>query len=168
MDAIECINARYSCRDFDPRPVPREWLELLVDAGRRAPSGRREEPLEFIVVTGQADRDFFARVTTAGKFIADAAACIVVLSHPVANYVEDGSAAVQNILLAATALELGSCWVAGDKRTYADDVLRHCQAPPGCRLVALVAVGHPRTPGRQPPHRPLEQVLHWERFQRGS
>ena len=102
MDPLDCIAARYSCRDFYAQPVARELLEKLVDAGRRAPSGRKEEPVEFIVVTGHADRDFLAQIATAGKFIAQAGACIVVIARAATYYLEDGSAAAQNVLLAAT------------------------------------------------------------------
>jgi nitroreductase len=164
MDAIECIRARCSCREFAPRAVPRELLEQLVDAGRRAPSGRKEEPLEFIVVTNQADRDFLARITSAGKFIAQAGACIVVAARPVTYYLEDGSAAAENILLAATAQGLASCWVAGDKKPYAGDILRHFGVPPDHQLVVLLAIGYAPQAPHQPPHRPLAQVLHWERY----
>jgi len=164
MDAIECINARYSCRDFYAQPVSRELLEKLVDAGRRAPSGRKEEPVEFIVVTGQADRDFLAQIASAGKFIAQAGACIVVVARAATYYLEDGSAAAQNVLLAATALGLQSCWVAGNKKTYAGEILRHFGVPANYQLVAMLAIGHAIAPGRQPPHRPLAEVLHWEKF----
>ncbi|MDD3180017.1 MAG: nitroreductase family protein [Opitutaceae bacterium] len=164
MDAIECINTRYSCRNYRTQPVPRALLEQLVDAGRRAPSGRKEEPVEFIVATRQADRDFLAKISTAGKFIAQAGACIVVIARDTTYYLEDGAAAVENALLAATALGLQSCWVAGDKKTYAGDILRHFGVPAGFKLVAMLAIGYASSPCRQPPHRPLAEVLHWEQF----
>ena len=164
MDAIDCIDARYSCRDFYAQPVPRELLEKLVDAGRRAPSGRKEEPVEFIVVTGQTDRDFLAQTASAGRFIAQAGACLLVIARDATYYLEDGSAAVQNVLLAATALGLQSCWVAGDKKSYAGEILRRFSVPAGYKLVAMLAIGHALKPGRQPPHRPLAEVLHWEKF----
>ncbi|MBI5381244.1 MAG: nitroreductase family protein [Opitutae bacterium] len=164
MDALDCINTRYSCRDFYPQPVPRELLLRLLDAGRRAPSGRKEEPVEFLVATAEADRDFLSRITSAGKFIAQAGACIVVFARPTTYYLEDGAAASENILLAATALGLQSCWVAGDKKTYADEILQHFGVPAGRKLVSLLAVGYASKPGRQPPHRALEDVAHWERF----
>jgi nitroreductase len=139
-------------------------LEKLVDAGRRAPSGRKEEPVEFIVVTGQTDRDFLAQTASAGRFIAQAGACLLVIARDATYYLEDGSAAVQNVLLAATALGLQSCWVAGDKKSYAGEILRRFSVPAGYKLVAMLAIGHALKPGRQPPHRPLAEVLHWEKF----
>lgn len=164
MDTITCINSRYSCREFQSRPVPRELLRQLIDAGRRAPSGRKEEPVEFVVVTEQATREWLAQITSYGKFLVQAGACIVVIARDVTYYLEDGCAAAENILLAATSLGLQSCWVAGDKKGYARDILHRIGVPEGYRLVAMLAIGYSRNPGQQPVHRDVESVLHWERF----
>ena len=51
MDTIEVIQNRYSCRSYRADPVSSELLMKLVDAGRLAPSGRGEQPWEFVVVT---------------------------------------------------------------------------------------------------------------------
>ncbi|MEK7408612.1 MAG: nitroreductase family protein, partial [Acidobacteriota bacterium] len=78
-------------------------------------------------------------------------------------YLEDGSAATENILLAAHARGLGACWVAGDKKPYAPRILALVGAPAGYKLISLVPVGHP---AEQPAKdkRPLSEMLHWERF----
>jgi nitroreductase len=164
METLRCIESRYSCRDFLPKPVPRELLERIIDAGRRAPSGRKEEPVEFIVVTDQATRQFFADFADYGKFLPIAGACIVVIARDVKYYLEDGCNAAENILLAATDLGLQSCWVAGDKKPYAQEILERLGVPSGYRLIVMLAIGYARTPGRQPEHKPLQSVLHWERF----
>jgi nitroreductase len=164
MDAITCINSRYSCRDYLAKPVPRELLEQLIDAGRRAPSGRKEEPVEFVIVTSQEMRDYLARTTSYGRFLTQAGACIVVIAREVTYFLEDGCNAAGNILLAATALGLQSCWVAGDKKSYAGEILARLGVPSGYRLVAMLAIGYGRVPGQQPEHRPVKQVLHWETF----
>lgn len=164
MDTITCINTRYSCREFQSKPVPQELLRQIVDAGRRAPSGRKEEPAEFIVVTEQATREWLAQITSYGKFLAQAGACIVVIAREVTYYLEDGCAAAENILLAATSLGLQSCWVAGDKKSYAGDILHHLGVPVGYKLVAILAIGYARNPGSQPAHRDISSVLHWEKY----
>jgi len=164
MDTINCIRTRYSCREYSTQPVDRSLLEQIIDAGRRAPSGRKEEPVEFVVVTDGTIRQWLAQLTNYGKFIAVAPACIVVMARDVTYYLEDGAAAVENVLLAATALGVQSCWVAGDKKPYAREILDRLGAPPGYKLVALLAIGYARQPGRQPEHRSLEQVLHWEKY----
>jgi len=161
MDAYETILKRRSVRKFKPEPVSRDLLSKVVEAGRLAPTARNEQPWEFIVVTEPERCRHIAGLTDTGKFIADAQACIVVVSHPAKYYIEDGSAATTQMMLAATALGLGSCWVAGDKKAYADKVAAYCGVPADFKLVALIAVGWPaEVPS--PPKRSLDDVTHWE------
>jgi nitroreductase len=94
----------------------------------------------------------------------EAGACILVFCKPTKYYLEDGSAATQNILIAATAYGLGSCWIAGDKKEYAEAIKEFLKVPGEYKLVSLVAMGYPKGEPPQKRKRPLEEVLHWERF----
>jgi nitroreductase len=88
---------------------------------------------------------------------------VVVLCRESKYYLEDGSAATENILLAARAFGLGACWVAGDKKPYAETLRKMVGAPDGYKLVSLIPLGYPlEIPS--PVKRPLKQVLHWETF----
>jgi nitroreductase len=89
--------------------------------------------------------------------------CIAVICREGGYYLEDGCNATQNLLLAAQALGLGSCWVAGDKKPYAVAVADLLGVPKDHRLVSLVAVGH-AVSVPNPKKRPLSEVLHWEKF----
>src|SRR5512141_1425231 len=122
MDAIEAIKSRHSSREFSPEPIDRAIIEDLIDCARVAPSGRGEQPWEFVAVTDKVMRERIANLTSYGRFIAQAPLCIAVFCRATTYYIEDGAAATENILLAATAYGLGSCWVAGDKKDYAPDV----------------------------------------------
>ncbi len=164
MEVLEAIKNRCSVRHFAAEAVEKERLIQLVDMGRRAPSGRNVQPVEFVVCTDASDRQRLAEWCDNGKFIAEAPACIVVLSADTKYFLEDGCAAVENILLAATALGLGACWIAGDKKSYAAAVCEFLKAPVGFRLIALIAVGYPAQPPQPKNKRPLEQVLHWGHF----
>jgi nitroreductase len=164
MDALEAIRQRCSVRKFGRQPVPRELLEQLVDCGRLAPTAMAKEPWEFVVITNGEIRRQIAEVTDYGKFIADAPACIAVFCKDTKYYLEDGCAAVENILVAAAALGLGACWVAGDKKSYAGEVRRMLRAPEDCNLVALLPIGYPAEEMVPRQKRPLEDVLHWETF----
>jgi nitroreductase len=163
MDALSAISARRSVRSFKTDPISRDLIARLIDAARMAPTARNVQPWEFVVVTDPGKRRQLAALADHGKFIAEAPVCIVVLSHDTRYYLEDCSAATTNILLAAAALGLGSCWVAGDKKAYAPQVTSLCGAPGDMKLISLVAVGYPlEIPA--PSKRPLEDVLHWEAF----
>lgn len=166
MEAFDAIKKRRSIREFDSKPVEKETLEKIVDAARFAPSARAVEPWEFIVVTDEAMLKTLGQITDHGKFIADSKACIVVFCKETKYYLEDGSAATQNLMLAATALGVGSCWVAGDKKPYAPEISKVLNVPEGNKLISLVALGYPlsRKLFRVANKRDLAEVLHWEKF----
>jgi len=164
MNGLELIKKRRSVRNYRPEPVTRNLLEKIVDAGRLAATAINIQPWEFIVVIDPERKKKLADITDYGKFIKDAGACIVVTVKDTKYYLEDGAAATENILLAATELGLGSCWVAGDKKPYADKILSFLGMPNGYKLISLIAVGYPEGDLPNPDKRPLSEVLHWERF----
>ena len=164
MEALAAIALRHSTRGFTGEPVAREVLEKIVDAGRRAPTAKNEQPWEFVVVTEQATRRQLARLGDYTAPLGAAAACIAVVCKDSKYYLEDGCVAAQNVLIAATALGLQSCWIAGDKKPYCAQAGTILGLPLGFKLVALLAIGHGREPGSPTPKRALGSVLHWERF----
>ena len=164
MEVFEAIRGRRSIRTFERKNIPKEVIEEIVDAGRWAPSGNDVQPWEFVVITKQETREAIARLTDYGKFIAQAPVCVVVLCRDTKYYLEDGCAATQNILLAATARGVASCWVAGDKKPYCGAIKRLLGVPEQYKVVSLIALGYSKRfmfPKRK---RDLSEVLHWERF----
>ena len=164
MDALEAIATRHSTRAYTNKPVPKETLEKIVDAGRRSATARNVQPWEFVVVTNSEMRKRIADITEYGKFIAQSPACIVVFCKDTKYYLEDGCAATENLLIAATALGVQSCWVAGDKKPYAGTIAEILGVPADHKLICLVALGYADTPGKPTPKRELREVLHWEKF----
>lgn len=163
MEAMQALTTRRCVRKYRPDRVARELLEKIVNAGRLAPTARNVQPWEFVVVTEAERRRRLAEISEFGKFIAEAPACIVVLSQPTKYYLEDGSAATTNMMNAAAALGLGSCWVAGDKKPYAPQIVAACGAPPDMRLVSLIAIGY-AAEIPSPAKRTLDEVLHWQHY----
>jgi nitroreductase len=161
--SIELLKQRVSVRKYEPRPVETEKIQEIVAAARYAPTARNEQPWELIVVTDAGRREKLAGFTDYGKFIAEAPVCIAVFCHDTQYYLEDGSAVSTYILLAATAVGLGSCWIAGDKKAYADQVRELLQVPAQNRLVSLISLGYPAE--HHPKNkRTLNEMLHWEKF----
>lgn len=163
MDAIEALKTRRSVREYKSDPVAREIIEEIIDCGRLAATARNDQPWEFVVVTDAAMRKKIADTTEYGKFIATAPVCVVVMCQDTKYYLEDGCAAVENILMAARAHGLGTCWVAGDKKPYAAELCRMLDAPEGMKLINTIAVGYPKSIPN-PPKRALRDVLHWEKY----
>lgn len=162
--ALDVLMSRRSCRKFTQQPVGRDELATLVDAARLAPTARNVQPWEFVVVTDPGTRQRLADISEHGKFMAESPAVIVVLCKDTKYYVEDGAAAVQNILLAAEAIGLATCWIAGDKKTYAPTVVKLLGAPAEYKLVAFVAIGHRAMETARADKRDLDNVIHWEQF----
>ena len=163
MDALDVLKTRRSVRAYSNQPVPREVVADIIDCGRLAATAINIQPWEFVVVTDAALRRKLAQTADYGRFIADAPVCVVVLCRDTKYYLEDGSAATQNILLAAHAHGLGACWVAGDKKPYAAAVCTMVGAPEGLRLVSLIPMGYPAE-NPEKPKRPLADVLHWDKY----
>ena len=168
METLECIARRSSVREFTAKAISRDLLEKLVDAGRRAPSARAVEPWEFVVVTEKETLKKLGQLATNGSFLKDAAACIAVFSLDTKYYLEDGCAATENILLAASDFGVGSCWVAGDKKPYVNAVAHTLGVPFNVKLVSLIALGWPVRKISQKKTRSLQHVLHWEKFKGGA
>lgn len=161
MDALEAIRKRRSIRRFTDDAIPKTDLETIVDAGRLAATGSNRQPWDFVVVT---DRTMIAHLAVSGGWIAQAGAVIVVVMDPVSRWwIEDGAAAIENMLLACTALGYGACWVEGDALPHEEHLKTLLGIPPKKRVLALLPVGvAAETPA--PEKKPLERVLHWEKY----
>jgi nitroreductase len=112
VDTLEAIRKRRSIRRYTDAAIPKADLETIVDAGRLAATGSNRQPWDFVVVT---DLTVIQQFKVAGAWIGTAGAVIVVVMDPVSRWwIEDGAAAIENMLLASTALGYGACWVEGD------------------------------------------------------
>lgn len=164
MDAIEAMRARVSVRKYVPQPVPREVLEEILDCGRLAPTGRNEQAWTFVVVESQELRAKLAAICRYGRFIADAAACICVFSRKDALCeVEDACAATENMIIAARAHGIGTCWINAHRKEHSAAVEQLLGCPDGHELVTMFSLGYPVEETRRP-KKPLSEVVRWERF----
>jgi len=163
---LKFLKIRRSIRSFKNKSISKGKLEQICDAARFAVTARNLQPWEFVAVTDQEKLNRLAELAENGRFLAQAAACIAVFSIDTKYFLEDASAATCNILLAATALGIGSCWIAGDKKPYCPQVSVLLNAPVGMKLVSLVALGYPleKNAFKIVPKKELKAMLHWESF----
>jgi nitroreductase len=163
VDALKVLKERRSVRKYLSKPVPKEIIEDIIDCGRLAATARNIQPWHFVVITDEERRRHIADITDHGKFIAQAPVCVAVLCEDTKYILEDGSAATQNILLAAKAHGLGSCWIAGHKKPYAAEIEQYLNAPESCKLISLIAIGYAEQESNAA-KKDLSAVLHWEQF----
>lgn len=165
MQTQEAIKRRHSIRTFaTTKSVPSHLIEELIDCARLAPTARNIQPWEFVVVTKKESLKNLGSLADNARFLSQSPCCIAVFCKDTKYYLEDGCAATENILIAATDLGLGSCWVAGDKKPYGDKVKTLLNVPADFKLVSLVALGYPESIPEMPEKKSLKEVLHWEKF----
>jgi len=166
MDVIEALKKRRSIRIFKDKLIPKDVLEQIVDVARFAATARNVQPWEFVVITKQETLKKIADLAENGRFLAQAAACVVVFCSDTKYYLEDGCAATENILIAATVFGVGSCWIAGDKKPYSQDINKLLAAPQAFKLISIIALGFAQSEDdfRVAEKRGLNELLHWEKF----
>ncbi len=166
MDALEAPKLRRSIRLFSDKMIAEVIIEKIIDVARFSPTARNVQPWEFIAITKNLTLKKIGDLAENTRFVAGANACIAVFCSDTKYYLEDGCAATVNILNAATALGIGSCWVAGDKKPYCSQVAQLLNAPPEFKLVSLIALGYPldRDSFKPADKRSLKDVMHWEEF----
>jgi nitroreductase len=143
MDTYEAIQERKSIRAYQDKPIPREKIEKILEAGRLAPSAVNLEPWHFITVTGAEKRKALSKGLYA-KFIAQAPLAIVVCGDKKASpnwYAVDASLAVENMVLTAVNEGLGTCTVGSFTETEVKQLLK---IPENFEVIIIIAVGYPQ------------------------
>jgi nitroreductase len=141
MDVFEAAQERRSIRAYQDKPVPREKLEKILDAGRLAPSAKNIEPWHFIVVTDSAKRAVLAKGIYA-KFLTQAPTVIVCCGDKKASpdwYAIDVAMAAENMVLTATSEGLGTCCVGSFNEKHVAALLK---VPENFEVLLLLAVGY--------------------------
>ncbi len=144
---LDTIFARRSIREYTQEPVSDENIEMLLKAAMAAPSASNRKPWQFIVVTRRETLDALAENHPHGKMLFEAPLCISVcgdLTEMERYWVQDCSAATENLLLAATALGLGAVWLGvypRDERVAA--VRPILNLPDHITPLNVVSIGHP-------------------------
>jgi len=168
MDAIKAILERRSVRKFTDQLITKEVLESLVECGRVAPSGHNKQGRTFLVLMERPLIDKVGEVSTWGKFIIGKVPALILVfcdNQECATLIEDGSAATENILIAATAQGLGSCWVAGYGMPYAEEIESLVGATKKQKLVSIIALGYPSEVNTPIPKKnSFDEVIVWNRF----
>ncbi|KYK26241.1 nitroreductase [Euryarchaeota archaeon SM23-78] len=163
-EVIKAIKRRRSYRSYTDKKISKNILKEIIDCARLAPTAINVQPSEFVVITNKEMLKKVADITDYGKFIKNAAACIIVLCKETKYYLEDGCAATENILIAAESFSIGSCWVAGDKKAYCKKILELIGAPETYKVVSILSLGYYDKPIEAHGKRKLKGVIHWEKF----
>jgi nitroreductase len=165
-DLIETLFSRRSIRKYTDEPVSEDDIKTLLEAAMAAPSARNSQPWHFVVVTERTTLDALAEAHPHGKMLAQATLCIVVCGDPAISdyFQQDCSAAIENLLLAATALGLGAVWLSAHPREERVALARRILSiPENIVPVNLISIGHPAEE-KEPRTQYDEERVHRERW----
>ena len=123
-EVIKAIKERRSVKSYKPDAVPGELLDAILEAGTYAPTGRNMQSPIIIAVTDKAVRDRLAKLNAqvmgmdGDPFYGAPAVLVVLADKSRMTYLYDGSLVMENLMLAAHSLGLGSCWIHRAKEVF--------------------------------------------------
>jgi len=173
LDVFEAIKKRRSVRAYTSEEVSEEDVERLIEAARLAPSAGNIQPWEFVIVTNAETKRRLSDAALHQTFIEEAPVVIIVCADVARSSwgygsrgtnlycLQDTAAATENMLLAAQALGLATCWVGA---FHEDEVARVVNTPRNVRPVAIVPVGRPAEKPSARPKRSMREIVHYETF----
>ncbi|HSR35372.1 MAG TPA: nitroreductase family protein [Anaerolineae bacterium] len=145
-ERLGAIFARRSIRVYAGEPVSQADIQSLLEAGMAAPSASNRRPWHFVVVTDREILRALAQAHPFGKMLARAEVAIAVCGDPAISdwWVQDCSAATENILVAAAALGLGAVWIGSHGRPERENAIRNVLGIPAqIGVLSLISIGHP-------------------------
>ncbi len=168
-DIIRVIKGRRCVRSFREGEIPNEYIHKILEAGIWAPSGGNIQPWEFIVVR---NRDMIDKIklVSPGLFGDPSVIIVVCINLEKAKRggrigesmaIIDVSMAAQNIMLVAYALGIGSCPIVSFSKTAVKELL---DIPKYVEPILLITLGYTDKWPNPPARRPLEEVVHYEKY----
>jgi nitroreductase len=149
MEALRAILGRRSIRQYTKEPVSEEVVEILLRSAMSAPSANNEQPWHFIVITRRATLDAIPTFHQYAQMCEQAPLAILVcgdesLVKHTGYMIQDCSAATENLLIAAHAMDLGAVWLGIYPREQRMQGIRELlHLPKHILPVALIAIGYP-------------------------
>jgi nitroreductase len=180
MEFSEVIKKRKSTRSFLPKKVEEEKITFLLECARRAPSWANKQCWRFIVVTDQHTIHALARTSIINRWLKQAPCIIVACGDPTSSginenisyFIVDVSIAFEHLVLAATDVGLGSCWIGRFNEKQVKEILL---IPPRIRVVGMTPIGYPleqetlrdktvKKVIRSTSRKQLREIVHYEKW----
>jgi len=169
VEVFEAIAARYSVRGYKADPVDDDTLERVLEAARRAPTAANRQPFRLVVVHTRGRETELMRIYGRPWFVqAPLVVCVVAVPGEAWRRSDDkpydevdATIAMDHLVLAATAVGLGTCWIAAFDPAAAREVLG---LPDDVEPIAFTPLGHPDKPSPGSGRRPLEELVRYEHW----
>lgn len=165
LSLVDIVLSRRSIRSYEKKEIPMDVLNQILEAGRQAPSAANRQPFHFIVVTDENIKKEFSKGLF-NRFIKNAPLIIVGCANTSALItgkwaVVDTTIALQNMVIAAWAVGIGSCWIGDYKEKKVKQTL---QIPEKWKVVALVSFGYPDEEPKPRKKKPITKLVSFNKF----
>ncbi|MDH7486549.1 MAG: nitroreductase family protein [Anaerolineae bacterium] len=169
MDFAKLINTRYSVRAYRPDAVEDEKLQQVLEAARLAPTAANRQPFQLIVIRTAGRQEELKRIYSRDWFV-QPPLVIAICGIPAQawtrsdgkSYVDvDAAIVMDHLILAATELGLGTCWIGAFDPHAAREVLG---LPEGVEPIAFTPLGYPADEPRPKKRKPLAELVRYERW----
>jgi nitroreductase len=172
MELTEAIRNRRSIRSYRDRPVEDEKIEKILDAARWAPSAGNLQSVEYIVVKDQETKNKLSETSYGQAQPKEAPVNIVVCVNlpKISHYgkrgvelysIQESGACIQNLMLTAHSLGLGTCWIGAFDEERAKEMLG---VPENVRVVGIITLGYPDESPRSS-RRDLKDIVSEEKYE---
>lgn len=165
MSFVDIVLSRRSIRRYEKQDIPKDVLNKVLEAGRQAPSAGNKQPWHFIVLT---DYDIKEKLSHGrwNTFVKDSAFTVVGCGYIGDEYgckwsTVDTTIALQNMVIAAWALGIGSCWI-GDFQEA--EVKKLLTIPEDWKVIALVTFGYPAEKPGSRQKKPIDEIVSYNKF----
>jgi nitroreductase len=168
LEYMDLVKKRRSIRRYKPDPISDRDLKEILEAARLAPSSSNRQCWRYVIVT---DQDVKNKIAEAGeKWVNQAPVVVVACANPELSshkpgmdyFMVDIGISFEHLILAATNLGIGTCWIAGFKEKMVKEALG---VPDEIRVVAYTALGYPdEKKGRVFARKPLRDICFYERY----
>ena len=165
MDFWKVVESRRSIRSFEEKDIPQPLLEKVLSAARWSPSACNEQLWKFIIVKDKNKLNKLVNDCGVSKLVLNAPVTVFVFyyKNPHPQNIQSASAAVQNILLAATNEGLGSLWIGGSGSD--EQIMKFLNIPEDYVFICQILLGYPSNVQRMPSKKELKEIIHYEQFQ---
>lgn len=170
---MSIIFERTSIRKYTNEPVSEEQVELLLKAGMAAPSARNLQPWEFVVIQNKETLNKIAQIGLNANMLSEAPLAIVVCAdmnkdfyttRNIKFWIQDCSAATENIMLQAVELGLGSVWIGTyPKEEMVEPVTKLLNLPENIVPFSVISIGYPAEKV-QPKDKFDKNKIHYEKW----
>ena len=164
MSVFDIVLARRSIRNYENKPIPRDILDKIIEAGRQSPSAANRQPYRFVIVTDPETRKQMKGLLS--RFLEKAPAIIVGCANTKAPLTGkwapiDTTIALQTMVLTAWSLGIGSCWIGSFNEQKIKQLLN---IPEDWTIIALVTLGYPKENPKPRTKKPTNELFSYNQF----